>query len=132
MQKYQENVLVTLNGILAPNSGAVVTIQNTSGGSSQMYSDNGITQINSTSTNGAGFYSFYAADGKYTITGIGQLGNFSRTDVELFDAPASGGSGSIGDNAGGGLWTTVHGGLVWLYNFASVTVPATYQTIANL
>jgi len=86
MQKYQD-VIVNSNsvGILTPTTGAVVTITNTSGGSSQMYSDNGITPIASVSSDTTGFFQFYANDGTYTLTITGASGTVTRTGITLQD-----------------------------------------------
>lgn len=85
MQKYQDSATLNINGALRVLPSAVVTIVNTGGGSSQMYSDNGVTHIASTTTDSNGFFFFYAADGTYTITGTSPLGTFTRTGVELQD-----------------------------------------------
>lgn len=89
MQKYQDSVIAQVNGSLSALAGAMITVVNTSGGSSTIYSDNGITPITTTLlTDSNGLFTFYAADGLYTITIVGSGVTVTRTNV-LFDDPAS-------------------------------------------
>ena len=67
MQKYTDIVLS--NG--RPVTGAVVTVTTYPGGAAPtIFADNGVTVIagNSVSTDTSGRFSFYAADGRYTLT----------------------------------------------------------------
>jgi hypothetical protein len=85
MQKYQNNVI---NSLGLPVAKATVTVYNyPSGGPATIYSDNGTTPTSNTLTADAnGVFSFYAADGHYslTITGKG-IAQQTISDVLLID-----------------------------------------------
>lgn len=88
MQKYQDSVI---NGRGRPVSGAAVAVTTLAGSAATLYSDNGITQITTQiTTNPDGFFSFYAADGRYTVTISGAgISTATRADILLED-PADG------------------------------------------
>jgi hypothetical protein len=87
MKKHFDTVVNTSGG--GPVSGATITVTKTSGGAAAtLYSDNGVTQIsgNSVTSDSTGYYEFYAANGRYTLS-ITKSGMTPRTitDVLLFD-----------------------------------------------
>lgn len=130
MQKYQDTV-VTGSTVLVPLAGATITIANTSGGSSTMYSDNGITPIASTTTDSSGRFSFYAADGRYTITitSIG-LSTITVTDVLLEDPANANPLNATTLTASGQITSTVATGTAPLV-VASTTPVANLTTEGN-
>jgi hypothetical protein len=65
MQKYRDTVLDSAGNVVV---GAVVTVALAGGGPATIYSDNGITVVASVLTANDGSFSFYAANGRYTIT----------------------------------------------------------------
>lgn len=74
MQKHEDNLASRINGnALQPLSGVTVTVVNDATGlPAVLYSDNGVTLITAPIiTDANGYYSFYAADGKYTVTHSG-------------------------------------------------------------
>lgn len=74
MQKHQDNLASRINGnALQPLSGVTVTVTDDATGlPAALYSDDGVTPITaSIVTDDNGGYSFYAADGKYTVTFTG-------------------------------------------------------------
>lgn len=71
--------------------GALITVYDSLGALATIYTDNGITtQTNPITTNADGEYSFYAADGRYslTITATG-YDTQTRAGIILFDAPVA-------------------------------------------
>jgi hypothetical protein len=89
MQKYTNNVQ-TVNGKAVPN--ALVTVTLFGGGAATIYSDNGVTvQPNPIYTDAYGVFSFYAADGRYTISTTYSGVTTTSTDILLED-PVDGSS----------------------------------------
>ena len=85
MQKYQN---VVLNQFGAPVLGATITVRDyPSNALSNIFSDNGLTQIaNPTTTGGTGAFAFYAADGHYSVVISGPgLVTETITDILLED-----------------------------------------------
>jgi len=115
MQKYTDTILIGTPNSVAPVAGIVVTIVNTSGGSSQMYSDNGITPISEAVTDTNGFVSFYAADGTYSITRNNNGIISILSAVILYDNSAVTGALHVGANDAnsGTLFTTVQGEITY-------------------
>jgi len=70
MQKYEHNLTANTSGVLRPLSGAsIVVTDGASGLPASIYSDNGTTPLQQPLvTNNDGYFGFYAADGKYTLT----------------------------------------------------------------
>jgi hypothetical protein len=90
MQKYRDTVV---NSLGRPVVGATVTVtQYPSGTAAAIYSDNGVTLIsgNTILTDSYGAFSFYAADGHYSLTfsGVG-VSTTSVTDILLEDPAAA-------------------------------------------
>lgn len=129
-----------------PLSGIHVTVQNyPAGTSATIYSTNDfsnpITQPLVTGIDGQ--FWFYAVDGHYQVIATPPGLPPIITDVIIQDLldettfvatatlAAATGSALVGDTTGGGLWTTVKGAINWLYNFATVTVPATYAALGG-
>lgn len=84
MQKYINNVS-SRNGVAV--NGAVVTVTTLGGVSATIYTDNGVT-IRTTPliTNANGYFEFYAADGRYTLTiSSPSLVPTPFVDIILFD-----------------------------------------------
>lgn len=79
MQKFEHNLTANSSGALRPLSGAAVTVtDNANGLPAALYSDNGVTPLaQPLITDNTGYFGFYAADGKYTIT-------FSGSRFETF------------------------------------------------
>ncbi len=99
MQKYFNSVSSQF-GI--PIDGASVSVTTISGAAVAIYSDNGITaKTNPTTTDENGYFEFYAADGRYTLT-ITKLGiaTITISDVLLED-PANNDASSIAFTASG-------------------------------
>ena len=73
MQKYEENLAANTSGALRPLSGAsVVVTDQATGLPAALYSDNGVTVLEQPLlTDNDGYFGFYAADGKYTLTFTG-------------------------------------------------------------
>jgi len=66
MQKYFNNIASKVTGL--PLSGASVQVNVLGGGAATIYSDNGVTpRANPITTDSAGYFEFYAADGRYSI-----------------------------------------------------------------
>lgn len=85
MQKYHDTVQSRNSG--RPVSGASVLVKTLAGVTATIYSDNGVTPVsNPLTTDANGYFSFYAADGRYTLT-ISGAGIDTRTisDVLLED-----------------------------------------------
>jgi len=100
MQQFFDVVQTRLGGAIA---GVSVTVYNSSGGAVTLYSDNGITvKANPTTTNADGEYSFYAANGTYSISynATGYVTE-TRTGIVLFDPAQSTASSNISYNQGG-------------------------------
>lgn len=92
MQKYTDLVLGQNGQTLLPVSGAsVLVLAYPSGSPAQIYSDNGVTITpNPLTTDLNGRYSFYAANGRYSIqVTYGSL-NYTIQDFPLEDDPANG------------------------------------------
>lgn len=112
MQKHFDTVLAPENrgGNLRPVSGASVTVTDPNGNVATIYSDNGVTEAaNPLTTSATGYYEFYAADGRYTLT-IAKSGRDTVTipDILLEDpadspAPTTADMVSTADNKGAGL-----------------------------
>lgn len=95
MQKYADNVLNSNGRPVEKAAVAVTTFP--AGVPATLYSDNGITPIasNVVTTDSLGYFYFYAADGRYTITITSpETETVVRTDVLLED-PADGGVGGL-------------------------------------
>lgn len=102
MQKYHESVL---NMTGTPADGVSVLVSLFNGGVATIYSDNGVTEAsNPLTTNSLGYFEFYAADGRYTLTISGSgIETINITDVLLED-PQDGSAmvidgGTISDSA---------------------------------
>lgn len=89
MQKYYDVVLGQGSNALMPVANASVTVLTSPGGvSATIYSDNGVTAATNPLTTAAdGSFSFYAANGRYTLA-ISYLGvNKTLLDIVLEDDP---------------------------------------------
>lgn len=93
MQKYRDTVL-TQSG--QPLVGASVAVTLAAGGTPIIYQDNGITVAsNPLTTDALGAFSFYATDGRYTLT-ISKTGITTQTVTDiLLEDPAVANSGSF-------------------------------------
>jgi hypothetical protein len=93
MRKYFDVVFLTTS---IPAVGAKVFVTDAQGNLATLYSDNGVTTTpNPVTTDKSGMYSFYVADGNYTLTY--QINSYTLrtiTDVQIYDEQAS--SGAIG------------------------------------
>ena len=87
MQRYIDTVLDRNGNVV---QGASVAVTTSGGAAATIYSDNGITPISSLVTGSDGSFSFYAANGRYTITVTYGQGVAARSDVTLFDPADSG------------------------------------------
>ena len=90
MQRFQENLLVSVSGVLVPASAATVTVYNAGTTTvSTIYSTNALgAQANPFTASTDGLVAFYAADGRYDITISGSgLTTTTVSDV-LFDDTA--------------------------------------------
>lgn len=94
MQSYSNNVQDTKGNAY---TAASVLVKTAAGVVATIYSDDGVTtQANPISPDSTtGQFSFYAADGDYTLTITG-AGPVSITQVKLFDNEASSGAASVG------------------------------------
>lgn len=92
MQKYTDLVLGLNGQTLVPVVGASVTVLNyPSGATATIYSDNGVTQAaNPLTTDPNGRFSFYAANGRYSLQVTYQTVTYSIQDIPLLDDPANG------------------------------------------
>lgn len=84
MQKYEDNLAANSSGGLRPLSGASVVVTDRNNGlPASLYSDDGITPLaQPLTTNNDGYFSFYAADGKYVLTFTGpRFATFTREVV---------------------------------------------------
>jgi polygalacturonase len=98
MQKFFDVIQARTGDALA---NVTVTVYNSAGNAATLYSDNGVTvKANPTTTNADGEYSFYAANGTYSLT-ISNPGytTETRTGILLYDA-ADGTSATLGYNEG--------------------------------
>lgn len=84
MQKYHDSVL---NETGTPAAGVSVLVSLFNGGVATIYSDNGVTEAsNPLTTNSLGYFEFYGADGRYTLTISGDgIETINITDVLLED-----------------------------------------------
>jgi hypothetical protein len=81
MQKFEHNLTANTSGALRPLAGASVTVtDNANGLPAALYSDNGMTPLaQPLTTDNTGYFGFYAADGKYTLTFSGpRFATFTR------------------------------------------------------
>lgn len=111
MQKHEDNLVrPSSGGILEALVGATVSVINQATGLAPLlYSDNGVTQITTVIvTDSLGYYNFYAADGRYTITYTGSTFVTFTREIILEDPAdgidalkASGGSDLVGHIAAG-------------------------------
>lgn len=87
MQKYHDTVLSNSGaGPVKPVAGAEVTVTTLAGDLATIYSDNGVTpKANPITTNDKGYYDFYAADGRYTLTIWSGASNQTVSDILLED-----------------------------------------------
>ena len=97
MRKYFDVVFLTTS---IPASGAYVYVLDSSGNRVPLFSDNGVTSIpNPVATDRTGFFSFYVADGIYTLQYV-LGGNTLRTltNVQIYDESqfVSGGGANFG------------------------------------
>lgn len=90
MRKYFDVVFYTTS---IPVANALVYVTDSNGNLAQLYSDNGVTPItNPTRTDSTGFYSFYVADGIYTLKYvIGPITLRTLTGVQIFDESTAAG-----------------------------------------
>jgi hypothetical protein len=98
VEKYTDLVLVRNGQSLLPQPGASVTVLTSPAGLvATIYSDNGITEVaNPLTTDGNGRFSFYAADGRYSLTVTYGTVTYSVLDFPLeFDPFASGAGGFV-------------------------------------
>lgn len=89
MQKYVNNIQDLRGNALY---GATITVYNSLGALATIYSDNGITtQANPITADAEGEFSFYAANGRYTLS-IAYTGSTTQTlsDIILFDPADTG------------------------------------------
>lgn len=115
MRKYFDTVFY-VNSL--PVGGAKVRVTDSLGTVVQLYSDNGVTPIsNPVTADQTGFYSFYVADGSYTLQYF--TGNFllrTLTDVQIYDETGIGalinGIGNQTDPTKGGALVGFDGGTV--------------------
>lgn len=91
MQKYTDLVLGMNGQTLVPVVGASVTVLTYPGGAvASIYSDNGITATaNPLTTDNTGRFSFYAANGRYSIKVTYQTVTYTIQDIPLLDDPAN-------------------------------------------
>ena len=95
MRKYFDVVFLTTS---IPAAGAYVYVLDSSGNRVSLYSDNGVTSIqNPVTTDRTGFFSFYVADGTYTLQYVlGGVTLRTLTAVQIYDeSSASGVSNAI-------------------------------------
>ena len=88
MQNQKETVLVNVAGVVSPLVAATVTVTiNPGGATATLFSDNGVTSVgNPLTTDPNGAYSFYAADGRYTVS-IAKAGYTTITRDVILDDP---------------------------------------------
>lgn len=123
MQKYFDSVFGDALGF-RPIAGASVTVRLPNGAIAPLFSDNGVTpKANPLTTDAAGYFEFYATDGRYnlTITATG-FATQTRTDVILED-PAE---------ASPGNFTTINAsGRSTLAEVSAASVTASTATVNN-
>ena len=114
MRKYFDVVFLTTS---IPAAGAYVYVLDSSGNRVSLYSDNGVTSIpNPVTTDRTGFYSFYVANGNYTLQYVlGGLVLRTITDVQIYDESAFGFGAAM---------------LTW-FNSLPTTLPATSGVLWN-
>jgi glycerophosphoryl diester phosphodiesterase len=109
MKNHEDNLIGLVSGVLTPLLGVSITVTNNSTGNpASLYSDNGVTPLTQPLvTDNTGHFSFYAANGEYSLSFTGaQIAPFTR-QIELYDpndaepltqaqAAASSGSSLIG------------------------------------
>jgi hypothetical protein len=107
MQKYFDNV-TNRGGAAVPS--ASVLVKTLAGATATIYSDNGTTvAANPITCDGSGYFEFYAADGRYSLTISGKgITTRTVTDILLEDPVddeiyAVGGAALIGFTAAGGV-----------------------------
>lgn len=88
MQNKKETVLVNVLGVVSPLIGATVTVLTNPGATpASLFSDNGVTAMtNPFNTDANGAYSFYAADGRYTVN-IVKAGYVAIAEDLILDDP---------------------------------------------
>lgn len=81
MQNHFDNLATPIpGGGLTIIAGASVTVTDSLGNLAVIYSDDGVTtQLNPMTTDDLGYYSFFAPDGRYTLTYSGNFTSFDRT-----------------------------------------------------
>lgn len=86
MQNYKESILSKVSAVLQPIQGVTITVTGSNGKPAALYSDNGVTPITGNLTTDAnGFFTFYAANGTYTVSAQGmQIGSASWS-ITLYD-----------------------------------------------
>jgi hypothetical protein len=83
MQKYTNNVQ-DVNGKAV--AGAQITVNNLAGVAATIYSDDGVTlQANPINADQFGVFSFYAADGRYSLSVLANGSNYAVSDILLED-----------------------------------------------
>jgi hypothetical protein len=87
MQNHDENLIAKIDGVVQPLQGVSVAVTASNGLPATIYSDDGVTvQANPMTTDANGFFNFYAANGRYTLTFTGErIAMFTRS-IELYDA----------------------------------------------
>lgn len=108
MQKYINNI-ITASGV--PVAGASVSVAlYPSGTLATIYADNGVTtKTNPTSSDALGNFSFYAADGRYTVTITGSGINTQTISDILLEDPANG-TTALSSSSGASLVGYTQGG----------------------
>lgn len=135
MQKYQNAITDPYGNVIA---GASVTVLTSTGGAATLYSANGSGQLasNVLTANSQGEFSFYAANGRYTLS-VASTGFVSEnyTDFVLFD-PTDAGITSVKDYGatGDGITDdTAAINLAFLSGAKSICFPAgTYRVSSQL
>ncbi len=89
MEQFVDNVQDRAGNAIV---GATVTVRDSGNAIATIYSDNGVTPApNPLTTDAFGAYSFYAANGIYTVTVVGANGSTASRTVLLFDPSIPGG-----------------------------------------
>jgi hypothetical protein len=79
MQKYEENLLGTVQGVARPLKNVSVAVTDMTGAPALLFSDDGATPISQLTTDENGYFAFKAADGKYLLTFSGsRIATFTR------------------------------------------------------
>lgn len=91
MQKYSDVVLGQRGNFMLPVQNAQVTVLTSPGSvAATIYSDNGVTVTsNPVVTDATGRFSFYAANGRYTLLIVYQTTTLTLTDIVLEDDPVN-------------------------------------------